>query len=622
MPEQGKERGLLSRKDQKTSLKKGKSYLLGIGIDQYEAFPNLNNAVKDVQDFKAVLEERYELDEPILLFNEQATRQGIIRELDKLERKAKPEDKVIIYYSGHGHLDHKKRGYWIPYDAQEDYTDQYVRNGTIKDYLQDIVAQHILLLSDACFSGALFDFTRSNQKFYEGFEKYPSRWGICSGRHDQKVYDGLPGKNSPFAESILTVLRSNENAQVNVAEFADKVVKMVNLVDYDQEPIGRPIKDVGDKGGQYIFRLKAGVAEAWAACEKEGTLSAYQTFLQKYPDSDHAEEAKAQIQFWEEETAWEKARRLNTVIAYYNYDKQYPKGRYNSQAWEYIKELEEEQLWKEASRKNTLFAYRQYLQTYPDGKHQNEADSRIEQLITATAERTIPIPAQKESSFKGPKSKPTKTPLKQQSTARTFVKKEPKEVNTPSKSWLWIAGAVLLIWGISTVMNTGADPDAGAEEALEEPVTLAEEVDTKSKVEKPTASSSNSQVASKIMKDGRRWTTKNLNVNVRGSYCYDDKDSNCSKYGRLYTWEAAKTACKRLGSGWRLPSDKEWEKLAIAYGGLIRQNGGKYEDIDNPKASYKSLLRGGDSGFVALLGGYRDSYGSYYLEGVGGKLLE
>ena len=41
----------------------------------------------------------------------------------------------------------------------------------------------------------------SGSGVYKGWEKYPSRWGICSGRHDQEVYDGEPGKNSPFAEN-------------------------------------------------------------------------------------------------------------------------------------------------------------------------------------------------------------------------------------------------------------------------------------------------------------------------------------------------------------------------------------------------------------------------------------
>ncbi len=52
------------------------------------------------------------------------------------------------------------------------------------------------------------------------------------------------------------------------------------------------------------------------------------------------------------------------------------------------------------------------------------------------------------------------------------------------------------------------------------------------------------------------WMASNLNVVVDDSYCYNDKPSNCKKFGRLYTWSAALTACP---SGWRLPSKSDWE---------------------------------------------------------------
>lgn len=54
------------------------------------------------------------------------------------------------------------------------------------------------------------------------------------------------------------------------------------------------------------------------------------------------------------------------------------------------------------------------------------------------------------------------------------------------------------------------------------------------------------------------WMAKNLNEDVPGSTCYNDDPANCKKYGRLYTWDAAKKACP---SGWHLPSKMEFETL-------------------------------------------------------------
>ncbi len=96
------------------------------------------------------------------------------------------------------------------------------------------------------------------------------------------------------------------------------------------------------------------------------------------------------------------------------------------------------------------------------------------------------------------------------------------------------------------------------------------------------------------MADGKRWTARNLDVPVEGSYCYE---GNCRQYGRLYTWEAAGRACQAIGQGWHLPGDGDWRHLAELYGG--------------GEAAYGALLTGGASGFGALPGGGRDLDGRF-----------
>jgi len=107
------------------------------------------------------------------------------------------------------------------------------------------------------------------------------------------------------------------------------------------------------------------------------------------------------------------------------------------------------------------------------------------------------------------------------------------------------------------------------------------------------------------MADGKEWTTDNLNVNVDRSYCYDDAELNCRRFGRLYTFESARQGCQSLGAGWRLPTNDEWKQLARFHGGL------REETDDKGKAAYKALLTGGETGFNALLGGDRSPDGHY-----------
>ena len=92
------------------------------------------------------------------------------------------------------------------------------------------------------------------------------------------------------------------------------------------------------------------------------------------------------------------------------------------------------------------------------------------------------------------------------------------------------------------------------------------------------------------------WMSKNLNDNVEGSRCYDDDPANWVKYGRLYTWDAAKKACN---NGWHLPSSAEWDILVNFAGG---------ESVAGKKLKSASGWDGTDQyGFSALPGGYYSS---------------
>jgi uncharacterized protein (TIGR02145 family) len=96
------------------------------------------------------------------------------------------------------------------------------------------------------------------------------------------------------------------------------------------------------------------------------------------------------------------------------------------------------------------------------------------------------------------------------------------------------------------------------------------------------------------------WMAENLNRKAGNSWCYGDKDSNCVKYGRLYDWQTALSACPR---GWRLPTNEEWDALVKECGGKERagrvlksRNGWDGED---------------DYGWSALPGGVRPPGGGF-----------
>jgi len=141
---------------------------------------------------------------------------------------------------------------------------------------------------------------------------------------------------------------------------------------------------------------------------------------------------------------------------------------------------------------------------------------------------------------------------------------------------------------------------------------------------------------------GKTWMAENLNIKTADSRCYgedgqvfvdydeDDNEvystlssseikANCNKYGRLYTWDAAKTACP---AGWHLPARDEWDHLAESVGGTknYRYDGLKHDYLNVGKKLkstsgwYDNSNGTDDFGFSALPGGvFRYSYSFFCL---------
>jgi len=112
------------------------------------------------------------------------------------------------------------------------------------------------------------------------------------------------------------------------------------------------------------------------------------------------------------------------------------------------------------------------------------------------------------------------------------------------------------------------------------------------------------------------WTAENMNVKTGTSWCYDDDESNCKKYGRLYAWStAAKMACP---DGWHLPSNKEWTVLVPAAGSLTA--GKKLKSKSGWNNNEGKTGNGTDVfGFSALPGGLRNDDGDFYSVGNSGN---
>ena len=138
------------------------------------------------------------------------------------------------------------------------------------------------------------------------------------------------------------------------------------------------------------------------------------------------------------------------------------------------------------------------------------------------------------------------------------------------------------------------------------------------------------------------WMAENLNHKTKNSFCYNDKESNCTKYGRLYRWSAAmdsigtwpnpqckcgyETTCVVVPphrgvcpAGWHMPVVKEFEILIATVGGI--------QKLRSTTGWDNSSVSGTDEySFTALPAGYledysNDGYGFYYEEGDAARFL-
>lgn len=249
---------VITRKDldgEEYDVTKARNFLFVIGINDYEYWPKLNNAVKDASDVSRALMSMYnfDFDNVVLLKNEQATRNNIYKSLRSLITQVTPQDNLVIYYSGHGYYDELlNEGYWIPVDARLNASGDYLSNSDLLKIIGNISSQHTFLVADACFSGSLF--SDSKRGYTENVEKFKSRWALASGRLEV-VSDGTIGQNSPFTSAFLEYLKTNEKEKFPVSELI-QYVKVKVAETSNQTPLGNPLKGAGDEGGEYVFYRK------------------------------------------------------------------------------------------------------------------------------------------------------------------------------------------------------------------------------------------------------------------------------------------------------------------------------------------------------------------------------
>jgi hypothetical protein len=235
--------------------KEGKYYGLIIGIDKYidPEIQDLDNPIKDARKLYDLLISKYSFEERNMQFLKNANRADIVVALDELAQKVTSNDNLLIFYAGHGWWDENaNNGYWLPSDARKGNKTDWFRNSTLVDYLKEINTMHTLLITDACFGGAIFktrdafsDAPKAIEKLYE----LPSRKAMTSG-----TLTVVPDR-SAFTQFLVERLTQNSEKYLSSEQlFSSFRIAVIN--NSDVVPQYGEIRNVGDQGGDFIFIRK------------------------------------------------------------------------------------------------------------------------------------------------------------------------------------------------------------------------------------------------------------------------------------------------------------------------------------------------------------------------------
>ena len=242
----------------------GKNYALIIGNNAYDALPTLKTAVGDAEAIAEVLQARYSFEEGTINLITNATRRDILKAMSGLRKSLTSEDRLMIYYAGHGQIDPAtEEGFWQPIDAEPENDFTWISNADIKRYLGGMPAKHVLVVADSCFSGSL---TRgaetqneNEDKFFLNIDKYPSRKVITSGG-TEPVADFGTGGHSVFAYYLIKTLEANKKPYITSFQLYDRLVRAVTN-NSKQTPEFDTVPDTGDQGsGEFTFILRQGAS--------------------------------------------------------------------------------------------------------------------------------------------------------------------------------------------------------------------------------------------------------------------------------------------------------------------------------------------------------------------------
>ena len=230
----------------------GHALLIGVGTHEYEPQIDVKITVNDAKAVAAVLKDAnlcgYPESQVKVIHDAEATKKGILFELDELAKRVGENDTVFLFYAGHGALGEDSNYYLVSHDAR--INGDRVIDGTgvseaeLLEKLRSLKARRALMIFNACFSGnisptlALDDGAPSLATSNPDETTLSALLGTGSGRiiitacrEDQKSYIGS-GAVTLFTQALVDSLRgkgvANKRGFISVYDLYETLYDTVS----------------------------------------------------------------------------------------------------------------------------------------------------------------------------------------------------------------------------------------------------------------------------------------------------------------------------------------------------------------------------------------------------------
>lgn len=195
-----------------------------VGVRDYLEAGDLDYCGKDAYDF---YREFQSLGMPAgnarLLIDERATKANLEAALLWLAQVAGPEDRVIVFFSGHGVRENggtsanreadNAQDYISPWDSQNANYDYDLADDRFAALANAIPARTQVIVIDSCFSGG----------FVSELAPHPGRAVFLASREDQESGENTKTKGGIMVGAMLQSLRSLRRAGIPVGQLVEQV---------------------------------------------------------------------------------------------------------------------------------------------------------------------------------------------------------------------------------------------------------------------------------------------------------------------------------------------------------------------------------------------------------------